>query len=117
MLLFRISIVQLVVRFLFLRDLSVLTINPYYQGIYPTAVFVMVTMRMSAADILSQPGRDTHHYPSTTIFSPPSPTAQPPILVITDESSSDSDSFVGLQEDRSNKILASSDPEKGGKIV
>ncbi|KAI0252406.1 hypothetical protein BJV78DRAFT_353779 [Lactifluus subvellereus] len=86
-LLFRISIVQLV-------------------GIYPTAVFVVVTMRMSAADILSHLGRDTHHHPSTMIFTPPSPTVQPPILVMTVGSSSDSGSLVGSREDISTNTLA-----------
>ncbi|KAI0252408.1 hypothetical protein BJV78DRAFT_1360933 [Lactifluus subvellereus] len=96
-LLFRISIVQLV-------------------GIYPTAVFVVVTMRMSAADILSRPGCDTRHHPSAMIFAPSSPTAQPSILAMTAGSSSDSGSFLEPRENKPTRILASSDPERERKI-
>ncbi|KAI0252404.1 hypothetical protein BJV78DRAFT_353723 [Lactifluus subvellereus] len=85
-------------------------------GIYPTAIFVVVTMRMSATDILSHPGRDTRHHPSTMIYAPSSPTAQPSILVMTAGSSSDSGFFLESRENRPTRILASSDPEKGGKI-
>ncbi|KAI0252402.1 hypothetical protein BJV78DRAFT_353456 [Lactifluus subvellereus] len=81
-------------------------------GIYPTAIFVVVTMRMSATDILSHPGRDPRHQPPM-IFAPSSPTAQPSILAMTAGSSSDR----GPHENRPTRILASSDPEKGGKIV
>ncbi|KAI0252424.1 hypothetical protein BJV78DRAFT_355488 [Lactifluus subvellereus] len=86
-------------------------------GIYPTAIFVVVTMRMSAADILSYPGLDTHCHPSNMVFARPPPTAQHSILVTATGSSSDRDSLVGSREDKSSRTLASSDPEKGGKIV
>ncbi|KAI0252399.1 hypothetical protein BJV78DRAFT_1352418 [Lactifluus subvellereus] len=90
------------------------TIIIQITSIYPTAIFVVVTMRMSTADIL---GAETHHHRSTMIFVHPSPAAQPPILAMTTGSSSDSDSFVGSCEDRSTRTLESSDPKKGGKIV
>ncbi|KAI0252392.1 hypothetical protein BJV78DRAFT_352787 [Lactifluus subvellereus] len=90
------------------------TIIIQLTGIYPTAIFVVVTMRMSAADIL---GLETHHHSSIMIFARPSPTAQPSILAMTAGSPSDSDSFVESREDGSTKTPESSDPEKGGKIV
>jgi len=92
-LLFRLSIVQIV-------------------GIYPTAIFVVVTMRMSTADILSHPGRETRHHPSSIMF------AQPSILAMTVGSSPDSSFLVEPRENRqTNQDTASNDPEKGGKIV
>jgi len=97
-LLFRTSIVELV-------------------GIYPTAIFVVVTMQMSAADILSHPGLETRHHSSTVIFAPSSPTVQHSMLAMTVGSSSDSRSPVVSREDMSTKTLAPSDPEKGRKIV
>jgi len=96
-LLFRTSIVQLV-------------------GIYPTAIFVVVTMRMSAADILSHPGLDTRHHPSTMVFAPPPPAAQHSILATAIGGLSDSDSFDGSREDKSTTTLVLSDPEKQGRL-
>ena len=93
-----------------------LEINSWYQGIYPTAIFVVVTTRMSTADMLSHLGPQTHHRPSTMIFTPHPPTAQPSIPAITVGSSSDSNSFVESCEDRSTGTLASSNPEKGGGL-
>jgi hypothetical protein len=87
-----------------------------YQGIYPTVIFVVATMRMSAADILSQLPPETHHHSSTMIFTPPSPTSRPSTLAMTVGSSSDNDFFVESREDVSTRILASSDPEKGGGL-
>ena len=92
-------------------------VNSCHQGIYPTTIFVVVTLRMSAADILSHPGLDTRLRPSTLVFAPPPPTVQHSILVTATASSSDKDSFVGSREDKSSSTPASSDPEKGGKIV
>ena len=113
---FRNSIVQLVVRSLS-SDFCQTKVNSCHQGIYPTAIFVIVAMRLSAADILSHPGTETHHYPSTIVFPRTSPIAQHSILAMTAGSSSDGDSFVESREDRSTRILESSDPEKVGKIV
>jgi len=93
------------------------TIIVQLVGIYPTTIFVVVTLRMSAADILSHPGLDTRLRPSTLVFAPPPPTVQHSILVTATGSSSDKDSFVGSREDKSSSTSASSDPEKRGKIV
>ncbi|KAI0252400.1 hypothetical protein BJV78DRAFT_353123 [Lactifluus subvellereus] len=97
-LIFRISIVQIV-------------------GIYPTAIFVVVTMRLSAADILSHPGPEKHHHPSTMILAHPSSTTQHSILAMTAGSPSDSSFFVRSGEDRRTRTLASSGPQKEEKIV
>ncbi|KAI0252426.1 hypothetical protein BJV78DRAFT_355846 [Lactifluus subvellereus] len=88
-------------------------------GIYPTAIFVVVTMQMSAADILSHPDLqvEPRHHSSTVIFTPSSPTVQSSILAMTVGGSSDSSSLVGPREDMSTKTLAPSDPEKERKIV
>ena len=91
-------------------------VNSCHQGIYQTAIFVVVTMQISAADILSYPGRETLHHPSDMIFAPPSPAARPPILAMTVGNPSDS-GFIESRENRPTRILASSDPEKGGKVV
>jgi hypothetical protein len=74
-------------------------------------------MKMSAADILSHPGRETLHHPPDMIFAPPLPTAEPSILAMSAKSSSDSGFFLESPENRPTRILASSDAEKGGKIV
>ncbi|KAI0252411.1 hypothetical protein BJV78DRAFT_1352427 [Lactifluus subvellereus] len=92
-LLFRTNIVQLV-------------------GIYPTAIFTVVTMQMSAADILTRPGPQTLHHPPVVGFVPLPPTAQLSTLTTMVGNSSDSDSFIGSCEDRLTRTLASSDPEK-----
>ena len=66
--------------------------------------------------MLSHLGPETHHRPSTMVFTPQPPTAQPSILVMTVGRSSDSNSFVEPCEDGSNGKLASSNPEKGGGL-
>ncbi|KAI0252409.1 hypothetical protein BJV78DRAFT_354093 [Lactifluus subvellereus] len=92
-------------------------INPCYQGIYPTAVFVVVTMRMSAADILSHPGRDTHHHSSTMIFTPPVTNCP------TSYTSYDRWEFIGqrlscgTREDMSTNILAAEDRRAGCDMI
>ncbi|KAH9980390.1 hypothetical protein BGW80DRAFT_1442315 [Lactifluus volemus] len=45
-------------------------------GIYPTAIVVVITMRLSAADILSRPGGESHPYSTPIVFIPRSPTLQ-----------------------------------------
>jgi hypothetical protein len=112
---FRAIIIQLVVRFLSLRALSD-EVNYCHQGIYPTAIFVVVTMRMSAADILSHPGPEIRRQPSAMVFARPPPTAQRSILVTATGSSSDSDSFHESREDTSTTTLAWSNSEKRGQL-
>ncbi|KAH9980364.1 hypothetical protein BGW80DRAFT_1442298 [Lactifluus volemus] len=45
-------------------------------GIYPTAIVVVITMRMSATDILSRPGGESRPYSTPIVFIPRSPTSQ-----------------------------------------
>ncbi|KAH9980363.1 hypothetical protein BGW80DRAFT_1556934 [Lactifluus volemus] len=45
-------------------------------GIYPTAVVVIITMRLSAADILSRSGRESRRYSAPILFIPRSPSLQ-----------------------------------------
>ncbi|KAH9954813.1 hypothetical protein BGW80DRAFT_390077 [Lactifluus volemus] len=45
-------------------------------GIYPTAIVVVITMRMSATDILSRPGSESCPYSMPIVFIPRSPTSQ-----------------------------------------
>ncbi|KAH9980366.1 hypothetical protein BGW80DRAFT_496781 [Lactifluus volemus] len=52
-------------------------------GIYPTAIVVVITMQMSAADILSRPGGESRSYPTPIVFTP---TSQ-----FSEDSSNDSD--------------------------
>jgi hypothetical protein len=50
--------------------------DPCYQGIYPTAIVVVITMRLSATDILSRPGGVSRPYSTPIVFIPRSPTLQ-----------------------------------------
>ncbi|KAI0252430.1 hypothetical protein BJV78DRAFT_356190 [Lactifluus subvellereus] len=84
-------------------------------GIYPTTIVIVVTMRLSAADILTRPGLETRHYPTSMVFTPPSPTPQSSVTE-TLASSSGSSSIAVSRDDRSTRTLASNDPEKGGEI-
>ncbi|KAH9980369.1 hypothetical protein BGW80DRAFT_496941 [Lactifluus volemus] len=59
-------------------------------GIYPTAIVVVITMRLSAADILSCPGGESHPYSTPIVFMPRSPTSQ-----ISEAGSNDSDTEDG----------------------
>jgi len=81
-------------------------------GIYPTAIFTVVTMRMSAADFLIHSGHQTCHHPQIVIFAPPPSNAQLPTLALTAGNTSESDSFIESCEDMFTRTLASSDPEK-----
>ena len=89
-----------------------LEVNSCHQGIYPTTIFVVVTMRMSTADILIRSGPEPRHHPPIVIFAPPPPITQLSALPMTFGSSSDSDSFLDLCESMLTRTLASSDPEK-----
>ncbi|KAH9972423.1 hypothetical protein BGW80DRAFT_372330 [Lactifluus volemus] len=55
-------------------------------GIYPTAIVVVITMRLSATDILSRPGGVSRPYSTPIVFMPRSPTLQ-----ISEAGSNDSD--------------------------
>ncbi|KAH9970962.1 hypothetical protein BGW80DRAFT_1460868 [Lactifluus volemus] len=61
-----------------------------FAGIYPTTVVVVITMRLSAADILSRPGRESRSYSTPIVFMPRSPTLQ-----ISEAGSNDSDTENG----------------------
>ncbi|KAH9980357.1 hypothetical protein BGW80DRAFT_496393 [Lactifluus volemus] len=43
-------------------------------GIYPTAILIVITMRLSAADILTHSGRESRRYSAPIVFMPRSPT-------------------------------------------
>lgn len=49
-------------------------IDSCHQGLYPTAIVVVVTMRLSTADMLSRPG--TSAIDSPMVFKAPSPSPQ-----------------------------------------
>jgi hypothetical protein len=67
-----------------------LATNLCYQGMYPTAIVVVITMQLSAADILTRPGRESRPYLTPIVFIPRSPTLQ-----ISEAGSIDSDTEIG----------------------
>ncbi|KAI0300366.1 hypothetical protein BC826DRAFT_992902 [Russula brevipes] len=83
---------------------------PTTQGIYPTAIVVVVTMRLSTADILSRPCSETGN--STIVFSPPSPCPQSSTAEDVGSSSSDEFIVVSPPDAGSFRTLAPSPPGK-----
>jgi len=85
--------------------------TPFYQGIYPTIIVVVVTMRLSAADILSCPGATTATGDSRIVFRSPSPSPRSSMAEDV-ESASGSECIAVSPDAISTRTLVSSLPDK-----
>ncbi|KAH9980371.1 hypothetical protein BGW80DRAFT_1556939 [Lactifluus volemus] len=64
--------------------------NTQIMGVYQTAIVVVISMRLSATDILSRPGGESRPYSTPIVFMPRPPTSQ-----ISEAGSKDSDTENG----------------------